>query len=413
MIITHFQTSIKQLLANKGKAALTMLGVIIGIGSVIYIMTLGEAAKNFLLGQISQFGTNVIEIGVASDFGPFGGSDAYSLTDDDIEALEDSSLLPEITGISGGYTVTKTAEYSGETYTVSLYGDRAQFFDINNLNLLNGRFFSESDVHSQSRVLVIGNQFADDTFGSGADAVGKILKVDGNSLKIIGVVEDPPSGGGFIPQTIVYAPVSTVRSLFAPADELKNITFMLVEFEQGADAEGFQERLTYELNRIKNVPEEDGDVFLVISRKQFIEIFDTVLLGIQLFVSAIAGISLVVGGIGIMNIMLVTVRERTKEIGLRKAVGAKNSSILIQFLIEAVVITTVGGILGIGLGLGLSGASVALVNFVQPDWNIEFAFVPSSIALACGVSITTGIIFGLYPALKASRLHPIESLRYE
>lgn len=413
MILTHFQTSIKQLLANKGKAALTMLGVIIGIGSVIYIMTLGEAAKNFLLGQISQFGTNVIEIGVASDFGPFGGDKTYTLTDDDMEALENSSLLPEITGMSGGYTVSKTAEYNGETYSVSLYGDRDQFFDINNLNLLQGRFFSESDVLSQSRVLVIGSQFADDTFGSAADAVGKILKVDGNSLKIIGVVEDPPSAGGFVPQVIVYAPISTVRSLFAPADELNTISFMLIEFEQGADAESFQTRLTYELNRIKNVDEEDGTVFLIISRKQFIEIFDTVLLGIQLFVSAIAGISLVVGGIGIMNIMLVTVRERTKEIGLRKAVGAKNSSILIQFLIEAVVITTVGGILGIGLGLGLSALSLAVVNVVQPDWNIAFTFVPSSIALACGVSITTGIIFGLYPALKASRLHPIESLRYE
>ena len=149
------------------------------------------------------------------------------------------------------------------------------------------------------------------------------------------------------------------------------------------------------------------------SREQFTAIFDSVLGGIQLFVAAIAAISLFVGGIGIMNIMLVTVNERTKEIGLRKAVGAKNRSILFQFLVEAAVLTTVGGLIGIAGGLGLAYAAVFVVRLVQPDWDLQFVFVPIAILLACAVSMTTGFIFGLYPAVKAAKLHPIEALRYE
>ena len=188
---------------------------------------------------------------------------------------------------------------------------------------------------------------------------------------------------------------------------------MLIQFNKGTDAVSFQNRLSYELRRLHNITDEAENPFMVFSRDQAIRIMDTVLLGIQGFVSAVAGISLLVGGIGIMNIMLVTVKERTKEIGLRKAIGAKNNTVLFQFLIESVVLTTIGGIVGIALGLGLSFGAVALVNVLQPDWGVAFVFVPSALIIACGVSVTIGIIFGLYPAIKAAKLHPIEALRYE
>ncbi len=149
------------------------------------------------------------------------------------------------------------------------------------------------------------------------------------------------------------------------------------------------------------------------SREQALSIFTTILVGIQAFISAVAAISLMVGGIGIMNIMLVTVKERTKEIGLRKAIGAKNASILIQFLVESVVLTTIGGLIGVTLGLSLSGLAVFAANLLQPDWGVQFVVVPSAIILACGVAAIVGLIFGIYPAYKASRLHPIEALRYE
>ena len=412
MIITHFQTALKQLLANKGKAALTMLGIVIGIGSVIYIMTLGEIGKNFLLSQISQFGTNVIEVAVAGDFGPFGSADEVTLTDDDVQEIEESTLLPELTGISAGYTTAGNVEHEGENYPVNLFGDREEYAEINNLNMLKGRFFTNNDVANGTRVAVIGENLANELFGSVDEAITETVSIEGNSFTVIGVTEDFATGG-FGPSDLIYAPLSTVRRLFAEADEQNEISFLLVEFAQESNAESFQQRLEYELYRVKGLNQEDGEVFTVISRKQFISIFDTILLGVQAFVSAIAAISLVVGGIGIMNIMLVTVKERTKEIGLRKAVGAKNSSVLIQFLIESVVLTTVGGLIGIALGLGLSLLSVVATNAVQPDWGLQFVFVPNAILLACGVAVTTGIIFGLYPAWKASRLHPIESLRYE
>lgn len=413
MIITHFTTAVKQLLANKGKAALTMLGVVIGIGSVILIMTLGEISKNFLLGQITQFGTNVVEIAVSGEFGPFGSNENVKLTDEDVQALDESSLLPEITNISAGYSSTEAAEYNGEQYTVSIFADNPSYLDVNNLTMLSGRFFNTSDYNNSSRVVVIGEQFAEDLFDTKEKAINKTISIGGNSFTIIGVTQDIPLGNSFGAQVIVYAPLTTVRRLFVSGEDQNTVTYMLVQFEQGTDAASFEKRIKYELNRIKNTGNTNSDAFLVASREQFLEIFDTVLLGIQMFVSAIAGISLVVGGIGIMNIMLVTVRERTKEIGLRKAVGAKNSSILTQFLIEAIVLTTVGGILGIGFGLGFSLLAVIAVNLAQPTWGIAFTFVPSSILLACSVAITTGIVFGLYPAVKASRLHPIESLRYE
>ncbi len=411
--LTHISTAIKQLLANKGKSALTMLGVVIGIGSVIFIMTMGEVAKNFLLTQISQFGTNVIEIMPTSEIGMFASEDDIVLTDDDVEALQNSSLLPELTKMSAGVMINETGEYNGEKYSLTIMGDSHDYFTINNTQLLHGRFFNMSENKNHSKVIVIGEQLAEDAFNTIEDALNKYITIDGTSFKIIGIVEDISTGGMPVMQTIVYAPLNTVRKLYVDADEQSDVQYFLVEFAAGSDADGFEKRLSYELKKMKGVDQDDETTIMIMSRKYFLDIFDSILMGIQLFVSAIAAISLLVGGIGIMNIMLVTVRERTKEIGLRKAVGAKNRSILFQFLIEAIVLTTTGGIVGILFGLGLSFGSVLLVNIVQPSWGLTFEFVPISLVLACGVSITTGIVFGLYPAWKASRLHPIESLRYE
>lgn len=414
MIATHITTSIRQLLANKGKAALTMLGVIIGIGSVIYMMTMGEVAKQFLLSQITKFGTNVVEIGASGSIGP-GGRDDYELSDDDVEQLESSSLLPEITQVADAKIENTSIEYLGDEYNSAVYGVSENFADVNNLNVLYGRFLRDSDARSALRTIVIDENFAEDLFTDASKAVNKKITLDGNSFTIIGVIEALPSFGPVSNGSITYTSLPTLRQFFVAADEQNIIEFIMVEFAPGTNAASFEERIKYELYRIKNIHDvkEGEEPFLVVSRQQFLSIFDSILLGIQLFVSAIAAISLVVGGIGIMNIMLVTVKERTKEIGLRKAVGAKNRSILTQFLIEAIILTTIGGLVGAGGGIGLSALSVVAVNAFFPEWGLNFVFVPSALILACSVSITTGIVFGLYPAWKASRLHPIESLRYE
>jgi putative ABC transport system permease protein len=413
LIASHIQTAIKQLLANKGKSFLTMLGIIMGIGSVIMIMTLGEIAKQFLLGQISQFGTNVVEVGVTGDLGPFEQQDAIYFTLEDIKALQASSLLDDMTGISSTYTLGSTLDYEGETHSVSVWGDTEFAFSVNNLDVVSGRLFDAAAVERGDRVIVLSQRFSEDLFETPDQAVGKKVRIDGAAFTVLGVVTDLPSVGGPFGGNYVYIPLSTVYQYLAPSEDMNKITFIFVEFDETADPQNFQNRLVYEIKRIKNIDQNDDDKFFVANREQFLDIFDNVLLGIQLFVAAIAGISLVVGGIGIMNIMLVTVRERTKEIGLRKAVGAKNRSILAQFLIEAVVLTTVGGVIGIIMSLSVCFVAVLAVNVIQPDWGVEFVIVPSAIIIACAVSMTTGLVFGLYPAVKAARLHPIEALRYE
>lgn len=390
-----------------------MLGIIIGIGSVIMIMTLGEIAKQFLLSQITQFGTNVVEIGITGELGPFQSQTDVYFTLDDIKALEQSSLLTEITGISSAYTLSSTLEYAGDSHAVSVWGDTEAAFSVNNLNPVAGRVYTAAEADRADRSIVLTERFAEEVFDTAIKAIGKTIRINGTSFNVLGVVNDLPFGGGPIGGNYVFIPLKTAYAYLAPSEDVNKITFILVEFAEGTEPAGFQDRLLFEIKRIKHLDNDQDDVFFVANRQQFLDIFDNVLLAIQLFVAAIAAISLIVGGIGIMNIMLVTVKERTKEIGLRKAVGAKNRSILIQFLIEAAVLTTVGGIIGIVGGLGLCYLAVMVVNAVQPDWQIQFVLVPLAIGLACGVSMLTGIGFGLYPAWKASRLHPIEALRYE
>lgn len=416
LLATHFITAIRQLSSNKGKAALTILGVVIGIGSVISIMTLGEIAKNFLLGQITRFGTNVVEVAVSGDFGPFQSSNHITLKESDVQQIKQSSLLPELALVTGVYSSQANIIHTDKTHqdkteSAGVMGCTEDYMTMNNFSAIAGRSLTASDNLSSGRVIVLTKTQASDWFGSIDEAVSKTVKVDGHSFTVIGVIDDIPLIGAF-GQTPVFMPLSTVHHLFAPANEQKDVTFIFASFKTGSNAPSFTERLKYEIYRLKHLKADDTSV-TVISRSSFLSIFDSILLGMELFISSIAAISLVVGGIGIMNIMLVTVKERTKEIGLRKAVGAQNRSILIQFLIEAVVLTTVGGLIGILIGLSICLAAVVIVNAVQPSWDIKFVVVPSAIALACGVSVTTGIIFGLYPAWKASRLHPIEALRYE
>ncbi len=414
MIFVYIQTALKQLLKNKGRSVLTMLGIIIGIGSVIFILTIGQAAKGFLLGQITKFGTNVIEVAPASSFGPFGGSDQAVLTDDDVKAVENSSLLPEITGISAGdSSVSREIVYQNESVQVSIFADRPEVFTVNNYKNVAGRFFNTSDMQNNARVVVIGEGLAEDLFDSVQNAVGKEVKIGDALFTVIGISEDSTLGPSSFGTEVVYAPLTTIRQLFVEQDKQKEVTFILVQFEQGTNVDSFKNRLNYVITQNHQFFKENPDQLTVVSREQALGIFTTILVGIQAFISAVAAISLMVGGIGIMNIMLVTVKERTKEIGLRKAIGAKNASILIQFLVESVVLTTIGGIIGVAMGLSLSGLAVFAANLAQPEWGVQFVVVPSAIILACGVAAIVGLIFGIYPAYKASKLHPIEALRYE
>lgn len=413
VIITYITTALKQLAKNKGRSLLTMLGIIIGIGSVIFIMSTGEVAKNFLLGQVSQFGTNVIEVALIGEFGPFGETDDLSFSDKDVEVVLNSTMLPEITEISAGHSVMESMEYSDTTKTVSVMGDRPAIFSTNNIKPVKGRLFTDVDMQNSSKVLVVGEKFAEDIFGH-TDVIGEKVKIGGSQFRIIGLMEDLAMGMGMgVTPDIVFAPLSTVRNEFVDPADAKKVDWLLIEFDPDANVDSLRNRIEYVLRAEHDLLNSDEEPFMIMSREQALDIVNNILIAVQAFVSAVAAISLVVGGIGIMNIMLVTVNERTKEIGLRKAIGAKNYSILTQFLVESVVLTTVGGIVGIALGIGLTIAGVVSINVFYPDWGLTYVFVPNALILACGVAVTVGMVFGIYPALKASRLHPIEALRYE
>lgn len=413
MLFNYIVTALRQLHRNTGRSFLTMLGIVIGIGSVIFILSTGELAKQFLLGQVTQFGTDVVEVVSPGTFGPGAGSlDTISLTDKDIQLVQDSPLLPEVTTISAGTFISQTLEYENESTNVTVDADLPDYFTVNHREVGAGRFYTQQDEDTFAKVLVVEETFAKNWFGSAKAAVGQEVKLGGKTFRVIGVMKQGSAVGSFGFGEVVYAPLTTIKQLFGDPKDLHKLDYMLVGFAEGTEVESFQNRLTFVLNSAHDLLNSDTG-FTIQSRQQALSIFNNVLLGIQLFVSAVASISLLVGGIGIMNIMLVTVTERTKEIGLRKAIGAKNYSILTQFLVESVVLTTVGGFIGIGSGLGLTELGVLALKAFKPEWGIQFVFVPSALALACGVIVTLGVVFGVYPAIKASRLSPMEALRYE
>lgn len=413
MFFVHVRTALRQLTLNKGRSLLTMLGIIIGIGSVIFIITVGEVAKRFLISQISQFGTNVLEVSTTGELGPVTSTNSITLHTSTVDALKQSSLLPDLVSISGWYGAQGTLVYNDSQTAVSAFGVEKEAFSINNFVPIAGRVLTDADQLQEARVVVIQSKLAESLFGSAEKAVHKQVKINGVPFEIVGVLEAVPLAGGFLGET-VYVPLATVYREFAPSEDVGTVSIMLMQFAQGTNVESFKERLKVELKRLLYLSDEDvKSAFFIADRASFLDIFNTILLGIQAFVSAVAGISLVVGGIGIMNIMLVTVKERTKEIGLRKAIGANNASVRTQFLVESVILTTIGGLIGVASGLLLSFCAVLIANALQPSWGITFVFVPQAILIACGVSMTVGLVFGLYPALKASRLSPIEALRYE
>lgn len=413
MITVHILTALKQLTINKGRSLLTMLGIIIGIGSVIFIITVGEVAKQFLIAQISQFGTNVLEISPTGELGPVSNADAVVVRTSTVEALEDSTLLPELVAISGWYGASGKMDYQNSQEAVSIFGVKKEAFSINNFTPVAGRVLMDGDEQQESRFAVIGTKLAETFFDSAQKAINKDVKINGVPFTIVGVLEDTPLASSFLGATI-YVPLSTVYREFAPSEDVGTVSVMMIQFATGTNVVSFKQRLHAELKHLLSLSDDEVEAaFFIADRASFLDIFNTILIGIQAFVSAVAGISLVVGGIGIMNIMLVTVKERTKEIGLRKAIGANNASVRTQFLTEAVVLTTVGGLIGVAGGLSLSFLAVFITGLLQPTWGIAFVFVPQAIIIACGVAMSVGLLFGLYPALKASRLSPMEALRYE
>ncbi len=398
-------SAITALRGNLLRTLLTMLGIIIGIASVILIISLGEGATASISGQLSSFGTNTIFISPGSSEGQQGPqqSQTDTLKLEDAEALADKTRVQNIAAVSAVVSKPTQASANGQTINTNVQGVGADYAAIQSLTIHQGEFFTKDDELGLSRVAVIGSEIVTDLFGEGAEPVGETIKIDNRSFRVVGVLQEKDSSAFSNPNTAVYIPVNTAMKVLLGQDYVSSI---MIQAENG-------ELVNQTVNDITSILVDEHDIgdgevkdFSVNSAQQALETVGSVTGLLTSLLAGIAGISLVVGGIGIMNIMLVTVTERTKEIGLLKSIGARDKDILTQFLIEAIVLTLVGGAIGMTLGITLS---FVISSFIGIPFVISF----SAIALAVGVSSGVGVVFGYYPAQRAAKLSPIEALRYE
>jgi len=382
-----------------------MLGIIIGIASVILIISLGQGATASINNSLSSFGTNTIFISPGSNESRQGPQQTQtdSLKLSDAEALADKGRIQNISAVSAVVTKPTQASANGQSVNTNVQGVSADYVVIQSLEIAQGEFFTKSEELSLARVAVIGSEVLTDLFGEGGSPVGQTIKIDNKSFRIIGVLIEKDSNAFSNPNTAVYVPVNTAMKVLLGQDYISSILLQAENSDLVNQTVNDIIDLMIDLHDITNGQVRD---FSVNSSKQALETVGSVTGLLTSLLAGIAAISLVVGGIGIMNIMLVTVTERTKEIGLLKSIGARDRDILTQFLIEAIVLTLVGGMIGMALGILFSYVISGLIN-------VPFVISLNAILLAVGVSSVVGIVFGYYPAQRAAKLSPIDALRYE
>lgn len=413
-IIDPIRISYKNLLAAKFRSFLTILGIIIGVASVIIIMAIGQSAQALILDQVSGIGSNLIGImpGASDEKGPPAaalGIKVTTLKYGDLEAIRNGQNVPEIETAAGYVMGTQQAQYESNSIAASFTGTTASYLDVENAEIASGRFITKDEETNMARVAVVGKNIIRDLF-SGQDPVGKIFKFKDQNFTVIGVFKEKGSGG-FGTASVddsIFIPLRTAQKLFLGIDY---IAFIRAKVKSS-------DLIPYALANVKstlrgrhNIKTASDDDFSVRDQAQAIKMITQITNVLRYFLLAIGTISLVVGGVGIMNTMLIVVNQRIREVGLRKAIGAKTKDILTQFLMESSAISFFGGAIGIIFGILVS----LLAAFVMQKLGYVWPFLISwqSIVVATLVSIGIGVIFGMYPARKASKISPMEALRYE
>jgi putative ABC transport system permease protein len=399
--------AIRALQRNKLRAFLTMLGIIIGVAAVIAMVAIGQGSKKSIQDQLSSMGSNMITIRANSNSTVGGGArlDAaslQSLTLDDIKAIEKQANY--INAISPAVQSRGQVINGALNWPTQMQGVAPDYLEIRGWKIKDGVAFSDEDVNGAAKVCLVGQTIVDNLFTPGDEPVGKIIRYNKIPIKIIGVLaEKGENAFGSDQDDVILAPYTTVQKRIMAITYIQNIYASAIN-------ENSTEPATAEISQIlrasHKLTESDEDDFSVRTQAELINTFSSTSELLTVLLTAIAGISLIIGGIGIMNIMYVSVTERTKEIGLRMSIGAKGIDILMQFLIEAILISITGGIIGVLLGIGATKLITSLLSW--PTLVSE-----SSILLSFAVCAITGVFFGYYPAQKASRLDPIEALRYE
>jgi len=390
---------------NKFRAILTMLGIIIGVGSVIAMLSIGESSKQSIREEMADMGTNMIMVmpGQQRRGGVrMGNSDSKSLTLSDVEAIKKGAV--NITAVSPQVSTSGQAVNGNNNWPTSMYGVDVPYLEIRKYKIKDGRIFTEKEVKSLAKVCLLGQTVIENLFPDGSDPVGQTIRFGGIPMKVIGVLEEKGENGmGMDQDDMILAPYTSVQRRMLAITHVQSINMSAVSEEKSEAAIAEIETILRAQHKLK---EGDEDNFQVRSQAEMVEMVSSVSDMLTMLLGAVAGISLLVGGIGIMNIMFVSVTERTKEIGLRMSVGGRGIDILMQFLIEAVLLSILGGIIGIIFGTGLSYLASSLLDmpFVLDTQAIILSFIVCSII---------GIFFGWYPAKKASNLNPIDAIRHE
>jgi putative ABC transport system permease protein len=412
MLKTSLTIALKALAKTRLRTVLTVLGVIIGITAVIMVMSTGQAIKDLILGEIEAFGSNYIEIEIKTPqteqvstenvFSLVGGTMVTTLTVEDAEAV---AKHPNIKQYYAGMMGQEIVSYQNEIKKVFVFGTTEAFIEIDKSEVASGRFYTKEEDDSLAKVAVLGSKVQEKLFGQ-VDPIGKSIKIGRENFRIIGVMQERGATFGFDMDNMVFLPVKTLQKKIMGIDY---ISFIFAQVDDPEYSAQTAEDIRWIMRDRHNTTDLKDDDFAVTTQEEALEMMDIVFVGIQALLIVLASISLIVGGIGIMNIMYVSVTERTYEIGLRKSVGARRSDIMVQFLAEAVLVTLVGAFIGFLLGVLLSWAVAAVATQQGLDWTFSVSL--SGVFLALAMSTITGLIFGLYPARKAAKLEPIDALR--
>ncbi|MDF1498760.1 MAG: ABC transporter permease [Patescibacteria group bacterium] len=412
----NLKLAITGLVANKTRTALSVLGIVIGVAAVIVIVSVGQGLRTLVIGQIDAFGPNLMSVEIkipGSDYGNSIRSTAEgvvitTLKSSDAEAIRDRKRFPYVKAASGYSAAQEWAKYQSEEQQVLIIGADSYYPQIDGqVKTTKGRFFMESENKGMAKVAVIGSKIAEEFFPN-TDPIGKNIKIKQINFEVIGVLQSRGVVFGFNMDEMVIIPIHTVQKLILGVDHILEIGIQLEDQKYFPQA---RVEIAQLLRQRHNIDDPKNDDFQLVTMDQAIEIIDSVTGAISLLLGLLAAISLLVGGIGVMNTMLVIVTERTREIGLRKSLGAKNKDILSQFVLESVLISLFGGFGGVFWGILISYAMTYVINSFGIDWPFVISF--SAIIISFIVAAFFGIIFGWYPAQKAAKLNPIEALRYE
>jgi len=400
-----FRIAIRALIRNKLRAILTMLGIIIGVASVIAMLAIGEGSKANIRKEMSSMGTNMVM--VMPNFQRRGGvsmgaSSSMVLKYSDVVALRNESTA--LSAVSPEVRASGQVIYSNQNTQTTIYGVSEEYLSIRKLEIENGRVFNPTEVKSLAKVCILGQTVVENLFGSGADPVGLNIRIKNLPFTVIGVLKDKgESGMGQDQDDLILAPYTTVQRRLAAVDYINGIYASAVTEEKSAKAIAEVEEILRRTHKLKESQEND---FRVMSQSELISTVSSITDILTILLGAIAGISLLVGGIGIMNIMFVSVTERTREIGLRMSIGGRGKDILKQFLVESILLSVLGGALGVIFGYLIARGAGSLLD-IGPIVQIQ------TVIMAFTVCFVIGVFFGWYPARKAANLNPIDALRYE